>query len=469
MRVVVVGGGIAGLAAAHRLRELAGPDLSILLVEQTGRLGGKLRTGEVEGAPVETGAEMFLAREAGEESAVLRLVRTVGLGEELVHPAPLPATIVVGGRHHPVPAATLLGVPSDLSTLDDLARPDVERDRDGGRVLLAPGADVAVGGLVRRRLGDEVVDRLVDPMLGGVYAGRADALSLAATMPGLHDTAQRHTTLTAAVRAALAAAPRPPGAPVFATVRGGVSRLVDALAAAAGATVRLGAPVRELAATGAGWRVVIGSTRDAEAVPAQAVVLAVPAAPAARLLREVDPAVAADVGALEYASVALVTLALPAGTRLPASTGFLVPAGEGRAVKAATYLSAKWPDLPRDDGLVVLRASVGRAGEVAVLQRSDEELISLVRRELAELMPVALPAPVAAFVTRWGGGLPQYGVGHVDRIRRVRAVLPSTLALAGAVADGVGIAACVRSGAAAAEAVWGALGPSATGERHLSL
>ncbi|MGE5827736.1 MAG: protoporphyrinogen oxidase [Micromonosporaceae bacterium] len=469
MRVVVVGGGVAGLAAAHRLRELAGPGLSIVLVEQTGRLGGKLRTGEIEGGPVEVGAEMFLAREEGLDSAVVRLARAVGLGDDLVHPAPLPAAIVVGGRHHRVPAGTLLGVPSDLSTVDDLARPDPQRDLDAGHPLLAPGEDDAVGALVRRRLGDEVVDRLVDPMLGGVYAGRADALSLAATMPGLHAAAQRQPTLTTAVRAALAAAPRPPGTPVFATVRGGVSRLVDAVAAAAGATVRLGAPVRELALVGAGWRLVLGSTRDAEAIEADAVVLAVPSAPAARLLREVDPGAAADVSTLEYASVALVTLALPAGTQLPASTGFLVPASEGRAVKAATYLSVKWPEQPRPDGLVLLRASVGRAGEVAVLQRSDEELISLVRGELAELVPVALPAPVAAFVTRWGGGLPQYGVGHVDRIRRVRAALPATLALAGAVADGVGIAACVRSGAAAAEAVWAALGAPDLGERDLGL
>src|SRR5262245_3582847 len=285
MRVVVVGGGIAGLAAAHRLRELAGPGLEIVVVEQAGRLGGKLRTGQIEGGPVETGAEMFLAREEGADSAVVRLAHRVGLGTDLVHPAPLPAAIVVAGRHHPVPAGTLLGVPSDPSTLDDLAHPEAQRDRDGGHPLLAPDEDVAVGALVRRRLGDEVVDRLVDPMLGGVYAGRADQLSLAATMPGLHAGAQRHPTLVGAVRATLAAAPRPPGQPVFATIRGGLSRLIDAVATASAATVRFGAPVRELSATRSGWRVVIGSTVDSDAVEADAVVLALPAAPAARLLR----------------------------------------------------------------------------------------------------------------------------------------------------------------------------------------
>lgn len=457
MRLVVVGGGIAGLAAAYRLRELAGPEAEITLIEQTGRLGGKLRTDVIEGEPVEAGAEMFLMREHGAESAVVELARRVGLGDALVHPAPLPATIVVGGVHHRVPAATLLGVPSDLSTLDDLARPAAENDRDAGRPLLAPGQDVAVGALVRARLGDEVVDRLVDPMLGGVYAGRADALSLAATMPGLHAAAQRQATLCGAVRAALDAAPRPPGTPVFATVRGGVSRLVDAVAGGSGARLRLGAPVRELRPAPDGWALTLGSTRDPERVEADAVVLAIPAAPAARLLRGVPGGASAEVGALEYASVALVTLALPPGTLLPAATGFLVPALEGRAVKAATYLSVKWPELGRADGLVLLRASVGRHGEEHELQRTDEELVEEVLADLAELVPGGLPAPAASTVTRWGGGLPQYGVGHVERVARARAALPPTLALAGAVADGVGIAACVRSGRAGADSVWAAV------------
>jgi len=459
MRFVVVGGGIAGLAAAHRLRELAGPSADIVVVEQTGRLGGKLRTDQIEGEPIEAGAEMFLVREDGHDSAVLTLARRVGLGDQLVHPAPLPATIVVDGAHRPIPGGTLLGVPSDLSKLDGLARSDADLDRDGGRPLLDPDEDVAVGVLVRRRLGDEVVDRLVEPMLGGVYAGRADSLSLAATMPGLFASAQRVTTLRGAVRAALDAAPRPPGAPVFATVRGGVSRLVDAVAAASGASVRLGAPVRELRTSPAGWTLTVGSTRDPLRLEADAVVLALPAAPAARLLREMPGAPASDVGALAYASVALVTLVLAAGTALPASTGFLVPAVQGRVVKAATYLSVKWPQLPRADGLVVVRASVGRHGDELELQRSDDELAAAVRADLAELVPGGLPEPLTARVTRWGGGLPQYGVGHVDRIARARAALPPTIALAGAVADGVGIAACVRSGQVAAETVAAAVRP----------
>jgi len=181
----------------------------------------------------------------------------------------------------------------------------------------------------------------------------------------------------------------------------------------------------------------------------------VPATPAARLLRAVDAAAAAAVGELPYASVALVTLALPAGTVLPSLSGFLVPAGQGYAVKAVTFLTSKWPHLGAD--AVIVRASLGRYGDNDVLQLTDESLVDLVRAELPRLVGTPLPPPQAARVTRWGGALPQYGVGHVARVAAARSALPPTLGLAGAAFDGVGIAACVRSGEAAAEQVWRAL------------
>ncbi len=446
----MVGAGVAGVAAALRLHDLV-PQAQLVLVDQADRVGGKVCTGELAGEAVEAGAETFLVREYGAPSAVSRLVERVGLGPDLVHPAAVPAAIALDGQLHLVPAGTLLGVPSDLSTVAPLATVD-DRDRDDGQPLLQPGQDVSVGTLVRARLGDEVVDRLVDPMLGGVYAGRADRLSLATTMPGLFEAAQHHPTLTGAVRAALAAAPRPPGAPVFGGVRGGLSRLVDAAVTASTANVRRRATVRRLSSTGDGWRLLVGSAAHAEELRADAVVLAVPGRPAGRLLA------CADISALEYASVALVTLALAPGTPLPALSGFLVPATEGFAVKAATFLTAKWPWMARPGVPVVLRASVGRQGDEAVLRRTDPELVTLVRGELATLLGAALPAPLGARVTRWGGALPQYPVGHQERIARVRAGLPPTLALAGAAYDGVGIAACVRSGEAAADSVRLSLG-----------
>jgi oxygen-dependent protoporphyrinogen oxidase len=500
MKIAIVGAGVAGLAAAVRLREVE-PAADIVVIEQSDRPGGKLRTGQLTGVdgspvPVELGAENFLVRDpaTGDESAAVRLARRFGLGDDLVHPATGNAALAVDRRLRPLPRGTLMGIPSQLELVDDVAKLAVERDTDDGRPLLAPGQDVAVGELVRKRLGDQVVDRLVDPLLGGVYAGRADLLSLAATIPGLAAAATSEHTLIGAVRAAIAAsaahrpAPAEPadggGAPargasqhrpqpvpaVFATVAGGVERLVQAMAAQV--PVRLGLPARELRRTGSRWTLVLGPVPRPQLVEADAVVLAVPARPAARLLADVAPAAAAEVGALDYASVALVALALPA-VELPELSGLLVPAGEGFAVKAATFFTRKWPHLRRADGTVLVRASLGRYGEEHVLQRDDASLTALVLGELSTLLGRRLPDPVDSLVQRWGGALPQYAPGHLDRVARARSALRSAagargtgagggvglppLALAGAAYDGVGIPACLRSGEAAADEIITAL------------
>jgi oxygen-dependent protoporphyrinogen oxidase len=462
-RIAVVGGGIAGLAAALRLRDRAPEGTRITVYEQSAAPGGKLRTGALAGSTVELGAEAFLVRDpTGEgESAAVALARRVGLADALVHPEPVGAALALDGVLRPIPGGTIMGVPGDLDLIAAVARLAADADRDDGRPLLGPDEDVAVGDLVRRRLGDDVVDRLLEPLLGGVYAGRADELSLAATMPGLAAACRTQRTLTGAVRAALEASPRPPGEPVFATVVGGVTRLVDAVAAAAGAELRVGLPVLELAPVGTGWRLTIGATRGPIHDQADAVLLAVPARPAERLLAGVHRHAAADVGVLDYASVALVTLAL-SGAALPELSGLLVPPVEGTAVKAATFFTQKWAHLRRPDGLALVRASVGRAGEEAVLQRSDDSLAALVHSELSTMVG-QLPPPAGTVVQRWGGALPQYAPGHPDRIERIRATLAAnhpTLALAGAAYDGVGIAACVRSGEAAAEEIVKALGES---------
>jgi oxygen-dependent protoporphyrinogen oxidase len=462
--IAVVGGGIAGLAAALRLRDRLGPAARITVVEQSERLGGKLRTEAFAGGVLEAGAETFLMRDPdGAPSAAVRLAERVGLAGAIRHPATAQAALAFDGRLRPIPAGTLMGVPADPSTVDGIATVAAGRDGDTGRPLLGPGEDIAVGELVRRRLGDEVADRLVDPLLGGVYAGRADDLSLATAIPTLARTARSQSTLAAAVRAALPARSAAPGGPVFGTIEGGLSRLVSAVAVASGARVLLGLPVREVAADGSRWRLVLGPTPTAAqlvgAAPgrrptllhADAAVLAVPARPAARLLRGVSADAATLVGELDYASVALVRLAVH-GAELPELSGFLVPAVEGYAVKALTIFSTKWEHLRRPDGLALLRASIGRYGDTAVLRRTDAELVALACRELGELLGAPLPAPLAADVVRWGGGLPQYRPGHLDRVAAARAALGelSTVTLAGAGYDGVGIPACVRSGEAAA-------------------
>ncbi|WP_229069246.1 protoporphyrinogen oxidase [Actinoplanes sp. DH11] len=453
-RIAVIGGGIAGLAAAVRLRDRLPAGAEITVYEQGDALGGKLRTGDLGGLAVERGAESFLNSGAdGAESAAVSLARRLGLGDALVHPARQPAALAIGGRLTPIPAGTLVGVPGDLSTLDGVALPDAGADTDDGRPLLAPGADVAVGALVRSRYGAEVVDRLVDPMLGGVYAGRADQLSLRVTMPQLALAAETEHTLRDAVRAAQARSRRVPGQPVFAAVDGGMSRLVSAAASASGARINLGLPVRELTRTPAGWHLVLGPAPYPQTADVDAVVLAVPAKPAARLLAGAAPETAHEVADLTYASVALAGLALPPGTSLPELSGFLVPPGEGTLVKAATFFTRKWPHLDRPSGPVIVRASLGRAGEEERLQLDDAALLARAHRELSELAGVDLPAPAASWVQRWGGALPQYAPGHADRIVRARAALPPGLALAGAAFDGVGIPVCVASGERAADEV----------------
>lgn len=455
MRIVVVGGGISGLAAAHRL---VGRGVEVVLIEQSTRLGGKIHTGEIVGGPVELGAEAFAVRDPhGAPSAAIELVDELGLGDSVTFPAVQKAAIAIAGELLPLPGGTLMGVPGDLGSLGRVAEPSADGDRDGGRPIL-PDGDIAVGRLVRDRLGDQVADRLVDPMLGGVYAGRADDLSLATTMPALADALSREHTLTGAVRAVLADRPTNAG-PIFATIVGGMGQLVTALAAGLREQTRLGLPVRALGRVGDRWRLTVGSTRDATELDADGVVLAVPAAPAARLLSGMVGAdlVAADlVGALDYASVALVTLALP-DVELPELSGFLVPATAGFGVKAATFFDRKWAHLKRP-GVSVVRASLGRYGDEAILQCDDASLVALAHAELGKLLGQPLPTPVEARVRRWGGALPQYAPGHLGRVATARASLPPTLALAGAAFDGVGVPACARSGQAAADRVLQGLG-----------
>ena len=437
--VAVVGGGIAGLAAAHALRDVA----DVVVLEASARVGGKLRVSEVGGVPVDEGADSLLRR----VPHAVELAQAVGLDDELVSPATGAAFVRARGRLLPLPTGTLLGVPADLVAL---ARSEVLSARGLARVpvdLVLPGGplldDVAVGELVTRRLGREVVELLVDPLLGGVYAGRADRLSLHATMPQLASALTSHRSVILAARASRGQTT----GPVFAGLPGGLGRLPAAVARASGATIRTGVTVRDLERTQAGWRLTTGSYADPSYVDADAVVVAVPAAPAARLLRGVCVSAAAELAGIDYASVAIVTLVLD-GPMPGEGSGYLVPAVEGLTTKAVTFTSRKWAL----DGPAVVRASVGRHGDEVELQREDADLVSLVHAELERVVgPVG--RLVDSRVTRWGGGLPQYAVGHLERVRRIKAALPPGLTVAGAAYDGVGVPAVIRSGQQAAAGV----------------
>lgn len=447
--VVVVGGGISGLAAAEFLRRDAPAGTRVTVLEGSSQIGGKLRVGEVAGVALDEGAESLLLR----RPEGVALARSVGV--DLEDAVTTGASIWSRGHLRPLPGATVMGLPTDLRAL---AASGLLTPRELARIpfdavlpRLPLGSDTAVGGYVASRLGAAVRDRLVEPLLGGVYAGRADRLSLAATLPQLWPYVRRERSLLAAARASRRYAPAGQG-PVFGAPPGGLGRLPAAVARHSGATVRTRVTVRELRRTTAGWDVVTGSAARPEVVPADAVVVAVPPAPAARLLRRAAPAAAAELARVRTASMAVVSLAFPAAAVPPLhGSGFLVPPVEGRTVKAVTYSSAKWAFLARTaPGLVLLRASVGRLGEEAVLQCDDGEVVDLVLADLTDALRVTDP-PVDARVTRWGGGLPQYEVGHRDRVAQVRAAVSGVagLVVCGATYDGVGVPACIGTAEAA--------------------
>jgi oxygen-dependent protoporphyrinogen oxidase len=453
-QVIVIGGGIAGLAAAHRLLDRGA---RVTVLEASDRVGGKLLPGEIAGARVDLGAESMLAR----RPEAVALAREVGLADRLQPPATATASLWTRGALRPMPKGHVMGVPGTAAALsgvlsdEGLAR--IERDAELPRTEV--GDDVAVGEYVAARLGREVVDRLVEPLLGGVYAGDAYRISMRLAVPQLFAALRTHVSLTEAVREiqAKAAAAQETG-PVFMGIEGGVGQLPLAVARsvrARGGEILTGATVTELRRAGdGGWWVVAGG----RVLHADGVVVAVPAGPAAALLRAEAPAAATELAGVEYASMALVTLAYRrADITLPEGSGFLVPPVDGHTIKASTFASRKWGWIAEENpDLLVLRTSVGRYGETEVLGRDDADLVDVSRLDLREATGLAAE-PVATRVTRWDDGLPQYPVGHHTRVARVRehvAKLPG-LAVCGAAYDGVGIPACVASAYAAVDQLGG--------------
>jgi oxygen-dependent protoporphyrinogen oxidase len=456
--VVVVGAGIAGLAAAATVRADR-PDAAVVVLEASPSVGGKLRLGEVGGVVVDVGAEAMLNR----RPEAVDLVRAAGLGADIVHPATTSASLWNRGEMLPMPR-TMMGIPADLRALAEshviskagLARAAMDAVLPASSL---EGRDTSIGGLVEERFGKEVVDRLVEPLLGGVYAGHAREISARAAVPQVVALLGEDRSLARAAGRALSGATS--DVPVFAGLVGGIGRLPAALSADLDVTTR--ATVRDLAhGADGGWTLVVGSTHDPRLVTADAVVLATPARPTARLLSDVAPTAALELARVEYASVAIVTMAFrerdfPEVT----GSGFLVPPVDHRAIKAATYSFAKWAWV-RDAGagLLLMRCSLGRHREEHELQRADEELVELALGDLADAVGLSV-RPVDWHVQRWGGGLPQYAVGHVDRVATIRADvarLPG-VAVCGAAYDGIGIPACIASGRRAAAEALAALPP----------
>ena len=447
--VVVVGGGITGLTTAYYLKSRHG--LDAIVVEASDRVGGKIRTDELAGVPVEAGPDTFLARVPWAAD----LCRELGLGDELIEPATANAFVWARGRLRPLPPGLVLGVPTGLT---QLARSGLVSPAGMARAALdvvlprrPHGADPSIAEVIGARFGAEVVDNLVEPLLGGINAGRADRLSLAATAPQLAEAARDHRSLLLGLRVPTSAGP------LFQSLRGGLERLVGRLVEEVDVRAGTTAGAIERAADGR-WKVA--------GLLADAVVVTVPAFAAAPLVQTVSPVATAELRAIEYASVAVVTLgyAPSAVPRLPAGSGFLVPRTEHRLMTACTFLSSKWPDLALS-GLVLLRVSAGRVDDERAVELDDGDLVGRLHREVAEAIGTT-QTPVATRVDRWVRGFPQYAPGHVARVERIEAALADHpgLTVAGAAYRGLGLAACVRqAGEAADRTAAGVAGAAAAG------
>jgi oxygen-dependent protoporphyrinogen oxidase len=447
--VAVVGGGITGLSAAYHLRHRAGdrsgPPPRVTLFEADERLGGKIRTSAFAGLPaVDEGADAFLARVPW----ALDLAHELGL-DDLVSPATGRAYVWWDGSLHPIPEGLVLGVPAGLASL---ARSHLLSWPGKARAVLEPlvrrGHPAAdnLGALIEHRFGSEVLDRLVDPLIGSINAGDTRELSLAASAPQVAAGLDRSRSLLLGLRKDRGAVP---AGPVFLAPVQGMEALVVALRSAIdGVEVVMGQPVEVLERRAEGGWVVQGTEVDA-------VILAVPAYEAARLLAVVSPGSAALLGAISYASVAMVTLALPEAAvgRALDGSGHLVPKPAQRTLTAASWASTKWTHWRRP-GQVVVRASVGRWGDEHAVDLDDGDLVEAVVVDLERHLGID-GGPTATRVTRWPRSFPQYAPGHLDRVadleRRLSVDAPGVV-VAGAAYRGLGIPACIRQGREWAEA-----------------
>jgi len=457
--VVVVGAGIAGLAAAWELSGAEDPP-RIEVIEASARVGGSLATAPFAGRVVDLGADGFLAR----RPEATALVTELGWADRLEPVGASGASIWLRGALYEIPAGLALGVPTTSEAVRAVgglgrgARWAAWRDQHWPRSLEV-GEDATIGAIVRAKLGDELAYRFVEPMVGGIQAGRIDDLSARSVFPALLEAAHRGGSLMRALRSAGPVQPGPApepvtDAPMFYSLLDGVGALPGELAGRLGergVVVRTGVEVTALRRSGSGdypWEVDTASTTT----PADVVVLATPAPVAGHLVGELDPALAA-LREVVSAGAATVTLsyALEEVTLPARGTGVLVPLGtawrgEGSLmVTALTFLDRKWPRLRRDDD-VLIRAHVGRSDDTRWTQLSDDELSARVATEVAVVLARA-GTPRASLVQRWPRGLPQYHVGHERLVAAARAAASERrIALAGNAYDGVGVPASIGSG-----------------------
>jgi oxygen-dependent protoporphyrinogen oxidase len=453
-RVVVVGGGVSGLAAAYHLCRAGRPNLEVVLVERDDRLGGKVRTQRIGGHLVDTGPDALMVR----APAMRSLLEDLGLADATVAPGAGGSFVWSRGRLRTLPPSTMFGIPQRLlplllsGLLSPLGIARAGLDLVLPRRAVPADEDLSVGALLRPRFGSQVFDRLIDPLLGGIHAGRADLLSARSTVPEIDALARRSRSIYLALRRQ----PRrsaPAVGPALVSLDGGLTRLVDALTAAIdGCDVRLGIEVEALRRDGDRY---VLQLSDGSELAADAVVLTTPAFVTAPLLADLAPDAAEAAAEVPYVDSASVTLLYPreALTRELDGTGFLVPADEDLLLVGCSWLATKWPHLA-DPSTVLLRAMVGRYGDRRFVDMDDEELVARVHADLVRTMGMSA-APVEAQVQRWPRAMPQYTVGHqgrLDRISRALSELPGVHVM-GAACTGVGVASCVGQAGRTADEV----------------
>ncbi len=433
MRIAVVGAGITGLAAGY---EAIKAGAEVMVYEAAERAGGRILTSELAGQQVDEGPDAFLARVPWG----VELCQELGLDGGLVSPAQRAAFVYSRGGLRAIPQPNVLGVPLDFDALatsgivsaEGVERARQEPDMAGSQLV----DDQSVGELVRRRLGDEVADRLVDPLIGGINASSIDDLSLRAAVPQLAEAASRGPSLVQELRRLAASSTADPNAPVFYTLADGLGRLTSELSDRLGHYLRLSSPVDEL------------SELDADQV-----IVTLPATAAGALVAPVSATAAGLLRSIDYASVVLVSLAFDkADVDHPMEgSGYLVPAVEGRTITACSWASSKWAHIGTGES-VILRVSAGRYRDNRALLMDDDALLSAVRADLAATMGLDAQ-PHTVRISRWEKSLPQFRPGHLELVADIEQALAHDapwLQVTGSWARGLGLPACINQGRQAA-------------------
>jgi len=462
-RIAIIGGGISGLSAAYALEEKrrAGLEVQYVLYEASARFGGVLVTDRVDGCILEAGPDSFLT----EKPWATDLCAKLGLAGQLIgsNDADRKTYILVRGKLVEMPDGLMFMVPTKLApTIFSPLFSTQTKLRMAQEWFHPPhkaNGDETVAEFVERHYGPEMVDRLADPLLSGVYGGEASQLSVRAVLPRFAEMEAKYGSLGRAMLAARSAArkAKTPPRPLFTSLENGMQQMVDALVAVLDAdALNAGATVQAVAPEAGSWVVSAGLQSD----EFDAVILALPTKAAANLLQRCGPQLAAELGAIEYSSSVTVALGYDKQVRdsLPPGFGFLVPRSEGKRMLAATFVHNKFPHRAPEDR-AILRCFLGGARGEQMLALSEEEILSIVREELDQILQLRAE-PLFTRVFKWRGAMAQYGVGHLERLERIEALrqkLPG-LALAGNGYSGIGVPDCVRSGTAAVDTTLHALG-----------